>query len=372
MRTCLVALMFLVVAARAQAATIILDMNGFPNTMGGQVSGHGIKTPIPIKPGEQRVTLENLEAGKTYYIDLFHNAGPGGSDFLITIDAQGRGVESVSRGGEMYDMLIDFKPGDSTLKLKTHEIIFNANNALTGVYGVAGLIANYSLTESAGPRRLRAVPGRYSVDVLTNGGAAAEDFSFNVDSDGNTSAGPCATINEDGEWKQHPNDPEHVVCQGPRVSIRAAVVRFRVVSPVRLGMYPNFPIANQKFENGVEEFDMLMAVGAGGVNIHSFGPCAVVRSDMLNAYGRKFEGHKSTNDLHFFPRLRYGVVEDAYYFETVNGPAQSVNAVVDGLADDQKTEIKGVTLTATIVKGNATAATTQPGGGKPDSAKPVK
>src|SRR5438034_699364 len=83
---------------------ITIDMNGFPNRTRGQVTGPGIDTPIELKAGEEKVVLEKLQPGATYGVDFFHNSGEDSSDFTITINAAGTGVEAVSLGGEKYTM----------------------------------------------------------------------------------------------------------------------------------------------------------------------------------------------------------------------------------------------------------------------------
>src|SRR6185295_10046773 len=50
------------VAGRASAVTITLELNGFPNAMGGQLTGPGLEPSIPLPAGKQQIELANLVA----------------------------------------------------------------------------------------------------------------------------------------------------------------------------------------------------------------------------------------------------------------------------------------------------------------------
>lgn len=345
----------------AFAGPITIDMNGFPCMAGGHVNGTGLAAPIKIEPGQAKLVLDGLKPGGTYAIDFFHNSGENSSDFQFTLNAKGDGVESVTLGGGKHTMVTGFKPGDATLVLNTREIIFNANGAQTGPYYIQGLLAIHSLPPNLGPQKFKAIPGYYYVDVLYGSGGGTEDYSFTVDSAGNTSPGTTDSFNENREPQPGLDPREPATFAGNTVSPRAALVHFKIVAPNPQNFHVYAAATPAKTDGAITEFDEVMGIGATTVLFWSFGPNTVVRSNIITGFNKPLVWTKSENDMVFAPRLRYDLKKNQYYFETTKGPSDTALAEVSGTEDDKVTPLVGVEITATIIKGDATPASTQPG-----------
>src|ERR1041384_6184755 len=82
----------------ASAVTITIEKNGFADLTGGQITGTGLGSPVPLGATTNSVSFTAV-AGGTYSVDWFHNSGLGGSDFSFTINGGGTGVASVGLGG---------------------------------------------------------------------------------------------------------------------------------------------------------------------------------------------------------------------------------------------------------------------------------
>lgn len=335
-------LLFTSLARTTLAATILLDLNGFPNVTGGQISGAGLAQSIPLPPGKQRIELSNLTGGSTYSVDFFHNTGDNSSDFSFTVSKDGSGVESIAHPGKKFRMVKDFKPGTTTLTLNTHAITYNANGAQTGVYYIHGLLDNGAIKADAGPVKLIAAPGLYRVDNLYNSGMGNEDFSFIVDSSGHVSAGP-----EGGEYAEF---------SGSSISPRAVNVHFKITSTTPLSYHAMQAVHAATSAGNVYDLDMMITVGSSGLNIWSFGHSEVLRSNLVAPNGKPLQGATATNDFTFFPRLRYDR-KKGFFFQTTEGPADSAHAEVTGTADDGKTKLAAI-VSATI--GNAAGAKRKP------------
>ncbi len=318
----------------ARAATVTLDMNGFPNLVNGQVTGGDLTEAIPVPGGKDKVVLAGLKPGMTYSVDLFHNGGEDGSDFTFTVNAADTGVESVTYINQKSKVLKDFKPGASTLTLDTHTIEFDPEAKQTAFYYIPGLCV--TLPPDPGAQKFVAVPGIYNVDYLTNNAQGAEDFTFIVDGKGNVTPGP-----KSGEF---------IVCEGNKIKPRVTTVRFKIEATAPINYHATHKMAGEpKTENDVTTFDMPLPVGGGGVNVWNFGPCKVLESNTLGADGKPLEGFDSANDMIFAPRLRYDE-KVGFYFETSKGgKATSVFSKVNGLTDGDASNLT-VTVTATILE----------------------
>jgi len=346
----------------AWGTTIQLDLGGFPNTTGGQVSGPGYSPDVlKFPPGPGVITLDKLAAGGTYSVDFYHNSGKASSDFLLTINADGAGVESVTKGGGTHEMIVDFKPGATTLKLRTFPIVFNSDGSHTGQYHISGLLAAYKLSVSSGPQTFVAIPGIYSVDNLQNSGNRNEDYQFIVSDTGELSSAGTNTISlEDGAFIPGPDTNEFVAFNGNAIRVRAALVRIRIESPRPVACHSTFPSTRIKWADGAGEFEELMIVGCAGANIWSFGPSEVTASNFIRPDRRPWIGAKTENDFLFLPWLRYDLEKKEFYFLTIDGPSRTATAEVKGMLDDKITPLEGVKITATIVQDDATPAATQP------------
>ena len=325
------------VTSNASAVTVVLDLNGFPNITGGQVYGAGLKEPIALTAGKQRIELPALQAGSTYQVDFFHNSGENSSDFAFTVNAAGTGVETVAPAAKKFTIVKDFKPGSATLKLNTHTITYNANSGQTGTYYIHGLLA--PIQGDKGPIKLAAMPGLYRVDNLYNSGQGNEDFSFIVDSDGKTSATG--------------GNKEYAEFSGSTVSPRSVKVHFQIWPSSPIAYHGTQKVLNAKSANNVYELDMLMTVGSSGLNIWSFGRSKVLKSDVVAPDGKPLQDKTGVNDFHFYPRLRYDS-KKGFFFESTVGPSGTSGAEVTGSFDDGKTDLQ-VTVDATIQTEKAAA-----------------
>lgn len=326
------AIFFAGLAGSASAATITLDLNGFPNESNGQVSGPGLDDPIPLPADKQQIELPNLGAGSAYQVDFFHNSGENGSDFLFTINAAGTGVEKVQPAAKKFMMVKDFRRGLTTLKLNTHTVIYNANSGQTGQYYIHGLLGSGAIKPNKGPIKLVAAPGVYRVDNLYNSGLGNEDFNFIVGSSGKTSAGL--------------NGGEYAEFSGSSVSPRSANVHFQITSSSPVAYHGTQNVFNATNVGNVYDLDMTMTIGSSGLNIWSFGRSKVTSSDIMAADGKPLKDSEGINDFHFCPRLRYNS-KKGFFFETTQGSSDTVKASVVGSSDDGATGLE-VTVTATI------------------------
>jgi hypothetical protein len=343
----------LMIATAASAADVTIDMNGFPDLTGGHVNGPGLTEPVKFTSDDTKVEVKGLQAGQTYSVDFYHNSGESSSDFTFRINDAGTGVESVSLAGEKYSIVKDFKKGDATLTLDTVDIVYNANAAQTGNYGVSGLIAATGM--SSMPQKLKAVPGWYAVDNLYNTGGGNEDYQFVVDSNGKT--GPAGD-----------RDAEYAEFDGNQVKPRAAVVHFKIEASGGVNYHASHVPTAAAINGTVYEFDVPLTIGSGGINLWSFGDYTVTKSNVMAPETRnedgtverhKLEGVKGTNDLHFYPRLRYDLAKKAYYFETTDAEGRSTTATAEATGTyDGGDKPLTITITATIVK----PTETQPAG----------
>lgn len=329
------------------AGTITLDMNGFANLAGGQVTGPGLEQPIKMEPKADKVVLANLQADQTYGVDFFHNSGKQSSDFLFTMNAAGTGVESV-KFAEGIDTLLDgFTAGQNVLKLKTHKVVFNANSGLTSVYFIQGAIQPYALAADKGPQELTLVPGYYAVDNLNNTGGGNEDFAFFVDAKGQ--AGPIDSAYPISKDEMRVRDAnEYATFEKNAVSPRATKVKIHIEASVPVNFHPTGKIGEVTRNEGVMDFEMTMTVGAGGLNVWSFGKYEVTGGDVTLFDGKPAMGVKGENDYHFYPVLRYDLKKQAFYFETLHGPDITVVGEAKGFIDGNVDPLT-VKVTATIV-----------------------
>jgi len=339
--------MALLLAGGALAGTVTLDMNGFPNITGGQVTGPGLEKAIPLPPKQQQVTLDGLQAGATYAVDFFHNSGPGSSDFQFTMNAAGIGVVSVIYNDEKIQVLDGFTAGQAILTLKTFPIVYNANGGQTGQYFIQGLTEAYTLPADGAPQRLIAVPGCYPVDNLCNTGGGNEDYAFAVDSEGKVSGWESIYIVGKDEVRKR-NADEYAEFKDNAVSPRAAKVHFRIEASGNVNWHPTHKPGEVAGAAPVYEFDMPMTVGSGGLNIWSFGTWEVTGGDAVLFDGKPATGAKGDNDYHFLPILRYNLEKKAFYFETLHGPDTTTIGEAKGAYDGGDAPLS-VKVTATIV-----------------------
>jgi hypothetical protein len=331
-RVGLATLVVLSAAAGVMGADITLDMNGYSGIVASKISGPGLTAPVVIAPGAQKVELKDLKAGVKYTVDLGHNSGVDGSDFTFTVDAKGTGVAKVEPLGK-YTAVKAFAPGASTLVLNTFPVVYNANGGQTSIYAIQGMVK--ATSAGASPVNMTAVPGSYRVDNLFNPGGQAEDFSFIVD--------------DAGKVKGATGFEEYIQGDGSNVNVRTATVRFRVEAAQSLSRRDSHALVGAAVtENLVTQLDMKVPVGGGGFNISSFGPNTVGKSDALDGFGKPLEGRESKNDFHFYPRLRYDVEKQTFYFDTPKGRAQTVFAEVSGMTDSTAASLH-VKVTAQIL-----------------------
>src|ERR1041385_2836684 len=105
----------------ATAVTITLDKNGFADLAGGQITGTGLGSPVPLGTDASAVSFTAV-AGGSYSVDFFHNSGTSGSDFAFTINGAGTGIASVTTGGyggNSQNIVTGFTPGNTTLTLNS-------------------------------------------------------------------------------------------------------------------------------------------------------------------------------------------------------------------------------------------------------------
>src|SRR5438094_4822274 len=103
----------------ATEVTITINKNGFADLAGGQITGTGLGSPVPLGTDASPVSFTAV-AGGSYAVDFFHNSGPLGSDFAFTIDPTGSGVLTVTTGGyggNTENIVTGFTPLSTTLTL---------------------------------------------------------------------------------------------------------------------------------------------------------------------------------------------------------------------------------------------------------------
>lgn len=326
--------------AMAHAESIQIDMNGFVPVAGGQVTGDGLKDPVKFTAADSIVKLDNLKPDTVYYVDFFHNSGPLSSDFLFTTDKTGKAVSSVTLGGEKYNMLVGFKPGSTTLKLNTHTITFNPDRMQTGGFVIHGLNSENQGLDTP-PITATVIPGTLAVDNF-GGPPESKVYRFAIDSAGKVS--PIEGAEEYAEFVDNLIKP------------RATKVHFKIAASAPVNYVVTHAMTNLTTLDNVIEFDLLLPVGGGGVNVWTFGPTKVFLSTMMLPGGKPYEGTETDNDLVFTPHLRYDKAT-GFYFETAKGKSVTVMADVNGQTDDKQSVLKA-TVTATILQPKPTA--TQP------------
>jgi hypothetical protein len=331
------------------AATVTIDFNGYPCAVGGQVTGPGLENPIPIPEFATKVVLTNLQADQTYNVDLFSDDGgvlaKGSGDFAFVVAADDHGVASVGLGGGVYQMVDGFKPGDTTLKLRTFGITFNANAGLTASYYIPGL-TNAMPTDS-GPQKFTVVPGNYRVDNLANTAAGLEDYGFVVTGDGQVVPAVISPPVGSPVAVAFTDSREFAEFTGAEIKPRSVRVQFRLETAGPMQYHPSGPATNVVVNGAVAEFDLLMPVGGGGVNLWGFGTNSVSGGTAVKPDGQTDVGTKRDNDYLFNPLLRYDQAKRQFYFVTTTGPSQTVTSEAEGLADDGVTPLKAK-VSATI------------------------
>jgi len=341
------ALTLVVAASAALAGAITLDMNGFPNIAGGQVTGPGLDKPIPMPPKQQQVTLDGLQAGATYGVDFFHDSGPLSSDFMFTMNDAGTGVAKVTPSEPTFTLLDGFQANATTLKIKTFPIVFNANKGQTGVYFIQGLSVAYQTPADGTPQKYTAMPGYYPVDMLYNTGGGNEDFAFVVNDKGEVGAvDSLLVVNKDESRKKDAN--EYAIFEKNEVQPRFTLVHFHIEASDAISFHASHRVLNFTANAPVYDLDLPMTVGSGGLNVWSFGKFEVTGGDASLWNGKPTVGVKGDNDYHFEPVLRYDQEKKVYYFETNHGKDTTVKGEAKGFFDGNEKELT-VKVTATIV-----------------------
>lgn len=341
------ALTLVVAASAALAGAITLDMNGFPNIAGGQVTGPGLDKPIPMPPKQQQVTLDGLQAGATYGVDFFHNSGPLSSDFLFTMNDAGTGVAKVTPMEPTFTLIDGFQANAATLKMKTFPVVFNANKGQTGVYFIQGLSVAYQAPADGLPQKYTAMPGYYPVDMLYNTGGGNEDFAFVVNDKGEVGAVESTlVIGKDETRKKDAN--EYAVFEKNEVQPRFVKVHYHIEASDPVNFFGSHKVGEVTANGAVYDFDMPQTIGSGGVNVWSFGKYEVTGGDASLWNGKPTVGVKGDNDYHFVPVLRYDLEKKVFYFETNHGKDTTVKGEAKGFFDGNEKELT-VKVTATIV-----------------------
>lgn len=328
------------VASYAAALDITIDLNGFAANSGLQVNGTGFENPQRFDNPPPQVVITGVQPGGSYSVDFFHNSGKGSSDFGFTINAEGNGVATVSKGGETHDMVDGFKPGATTLKLRTFDLVYNADGAQTGQYFIPGLVKAHTLKANAGPQEFKAIPGSYSVDNLYNTNGGKEDYRFMLDDKGKT--GPIEGFEAFATF------------DGSKVSQRVAWTKWTIVSPYGAINYHTSHVSER--DKPVKEGDthtytliLPIAVGGGGVNVWSFGECTIDKTNLVDAKGESLAGTTVKNDGHVNPFVGY-MEKGGYYFLTDKGPMKRLSADLSGMRDDGETPL-AVKVAAEILPG---------------------
>jgi hypothetical protein len=195
------------------------------------------------------------------------------------------------------------------------------------------------------------VPGLYPVDNLYNTNGGEEDFAFVVDAKGKVEPVGIAD--------------EFAVFDGNKIKPRAALVHFKITASGPINYNPTHPLSGDAvMKDNTYEFDMVVPVGGGGVNVWTFGDATVTRSNVPLADTRtedgtvvphKLEGWTGTNDFLFYPRLRYDHALKTFYFQTpdIMVHSQTAFAEATGKVDGGEQPLT-VRVDATIVKPAAT------------------
>jgi hypothetical protein len=333
-------------ATNTHAVTITIDKNGFADLAGGQITGTGLGSPVPLGTGTNAVSFTAV-AGGTYSVDFFHNSGVGGSDFSLTVNGAGTGVATVGLGGGQHTMVTGFTAGDTTLTLNSHTITYNANGGQKGNYYLNGLIQAHTLGQNSPPQVKTAIPGWVAVDNLYNTGLNNEDYLFTVRSDGTV-----------GAYTNAPHHAEFATFDGSSVNPRSVRVHYTVQSSTNLGLvgvsyiYPIENFSSQVLPSGdlryIYRFTMVHTIGNAGHLFADFNTNVVLGSSIMGPTGFGFSifdpgpsivGTTRANDFLFNPRLRFTndlsapFAIDGYYFQNANGLGWSANALVTGASD---------------------------------------
>jgi hypothetical protein len=328
--------------------TITLDKNGFADLAGGQITGTGLGSPVPLGTTTSPVSFTAV-AGGTYSVDFFHNSGAGGSDFSLTINGAGTGVATVGLGGGEHTMVTGFTAGDTTLTLNSHVITYNANGGQKGNYYINGLIPAHSLGINSPPQTKTTIPGWLAVDNLYNTGLNNEDYLFTAKSDGTVSA-----------YTNTPHHAEFATFSGSTANPRFITVHYYVSASTNLsfvftefnGLPAPFNLSSTILPSGtlryIYQFDMVQTIGNEGQLFPDFGSNTVVGGNAMEPTGFGFSifdvgppqlGTTRVNDYQFRPRLRFTndlsapFTKDGFYFWNTNGFGPSVNAFVVGFKD---------------------------------------
>ena len=251
----------------------------------------------------------------------------------------GHVFEDVCLGGGMHQMVEDFQVGHHTLRLRTFDIIYNANSGQSAGYFIHGLIDAHKLPAGSGPQTLRVVPGTYAVDNLYNAGAGNEDYRFMVDSTGQTSPIVDTMRVLDDERKEivekrwTRDGAEYATFEDNTVCPRVATGRFVVEADGRVLLPTTHASSKPEVDGTTYTFTMPMTIGSGGVNISSFGRYTIGETNVIMPDGESAEGREGVNDFHFLPRLRWSET-DGFYFDTTDGKSRTAHGSASGLYDD--------------------------------------
>lgn len=334
------------VAGQEPTTTVTLELNGFPNEMGGRVEGPGLAAPVPIPPRAARVSVPGLRPESFYEVRFNHDpelpdSDRGSSTFSFLTARGARGVDSVSLGGGIHWMVKEFQEGATTLSLRTYPILYNANSGQTGLYYVHGLVKPHSLPAGQGPQRWLALPGRYVVDNLSNTAAGWEDYAFSVDSEGRVTPSPLP-VPEDSAASApfFAQSDEYAEFAGSTIRPRSVPVSFRVQSTAPVQAIPTHGVTRDTSRAGELAMEMRLPIGGGGLNVWSVRSHRVEGGTLLYPTGKPAQGSQHDNDFLFYPVVRYDSQTRSFYFATTAGRQSTVTAEIAGVLDDQKTPVR--------------------------------